>query len=94
MKNYQTINGHNFYLLFKNKKKKLELVSFLKKKGIISVNHYTGLHRSNFYKKNNQRVVLKNSDMYTDNLLRLPLYPDLKIKNINKIASYIKIFIH
>lgn len=87
-----TINGHIFYIILKSKKKKIELQHFLKNKGIECNDHYNSLHKSKFYLRYNGKHFLKNSEMLTNCLLRLPIYPDLKNKEITYIIKNIKYF--
>ncbi len=75
---YSLNNGHIFYLIFKNLETRTAFAEKLKLKGILAVFHYLSLHRSPFFLKDNNLIDLPNSDNYSDKLLRLPLYYDLK----------------
>ena len=85
-----TINGHIFYIILKDTKQRIELTEFLKNKNITCNTHYTGLDKSPFYRKNYKKLYLKNSNKFSDTLLRLPIYPDLAITNVDKIINNIK----
>ena len=76
--NYATNNAHIFYIICKSVQERTALISKLKDDGILAVFHYVSLHSSPFYKNENNGMILKNADWYTDCLLRLPLFYDLK----------------
>jgi len=84
---YAKTNGHIFYIVMNSTKESLNLKRFMKKKGIDLSSHYECLHNSLFYKKNNALKKLKNSEYFSDNLLRLPIYPDLKKNDLKKIVA-------
>ena len=91
---YASQNGHLFYLVFKNLESRSIVMECLNKNGIISVSHYISLHTSKFYLKEHDGRILKESDRYTDTLLRLPLYYDLtktELKRIVKTITGIKL---
>lgn len=87
--NYASQNGHLFYINCKNEKQKIALIKFLKSFGVNPASHYISLHQSNFYKKDNGKVSLINSDRFTKTLLRLPLYFNLSNKQIDYISKLI-----
>jgi dTDP-4-amino-4,6-dideoxygalactose transaminase len=89
---YTTQNGHMFYLLCKSLEKRTELINYLRSEGILAVFHYQSLHNSKYYKTNNENCDLPNSDRYTDCLVRLPLFYDLKQQDLNKIIKAIHVF--
>ena len=62
-------------------------LSKLKSEGITSVFHYLSLHSSPYYKNIHDGRILENSDMYSDCLIRLPLFYELEIEEINKICN-------
>jgi dTDP-4-amino-4,6-dideoxygalactose transaminase len=85
---YATNNGHMFYIVCKNIKQRTSIINTLKSEGVLSVFHYISLHRSQFYKKINSIHVLKQTDNYSDCLLRLPMYYELEIDDvINKLIK-------
>lgn len=86
---YATNNGHIFYIICKSLAERTTLINKLKQDGILAVFHYVSLHSSPFYKKNNSGVVLENADNYTNSLLRLPLFYDLKYKEQGMIIKSI-----
>ena len=77
---YSKSNGHLFYLICHSKTERDELIRRLGLEGVLAVFHYRALHDSPFYKKEGENFKLKNAELYTDNLVRLPLFFDLKTK--------------
>ena len=90
--NYATINGHLFYLVCKNIDSRNKLINYLKSNGIYAVFHYISLHSSDFYKSKYFGDELIQADNYTDCLLRLPLFYELKHKEVELIINTIKKF--
>ena len=82
---YATNNGHMFYLICRNEKERNELITHLKQNGIYAVFHYLSLHKSPYYKDKHDGRILPNSDRYSNCLVRLPFYYELKFDDINKI---------
>lgn len=87
---YATNNAHMFYLVCNSLKERTKLIYNLKKAGIMAVFHYQSLHKSQFYQKKHDGRELLNSDRFTDCLVRLPLYYELSLKQIEKIYKKIK----
>jgi dTDP-4-amino-4,6-dideoxygalactose transaminase len=92
MPQYATNNGHIFYIVLKNIQVREALIAFLKSKQILPVFHYLSLHSSPFYKDKHDGRVLAQTDRYSDCLLRLPFYFDLKEDEVNQIVFYIHEF--
>lgn len=86
---YATNNAHMFYLLFNNNTERNKLIKHLKQNDIFSVFHYLSLHKSPYYKDKHDGRKLKNSDYYTECLLRLPMYYELTLEDIKKIIKTI-----
>lgn len=83
-------NAHIFYITLKKTENREKLINFAKNKKIQIVTHYQSLHQSPFYKKNYENGDdLKNSDYYTNSLLRLPLFYDLKMEQVELISQTI-----
>jgi len=74
---YATINGHMFYIVFRNLAERTNMINKLKLDRIHSVFHYLSLHSSPFYKEKHDNRGLINADSYSNNLLRLPLFYEL-----------------
>ncbi len=85
-------NAHLFYFLCSNLDERNALISYLKQCQITTAFHYLSLHRSAYYSKKHDGRTLNNADMYTNTLIRLPLYYDLTEENIQYIISSIYSF--
>lgn len=71
-------NAHMFYIVCKDVEHRSEMIKRLKASSISAVFHYISLHTSPFYLDKHDGRLLPQSDMYTDCLLRLPMYYDLE----------------
>lgn len=87
-----TNNAHIFYLICQSNDERTRLINHLKEDGILAVFHYISLHKSPFYTKNNNVSELVNSDLYTECLLRLPLFYDLTNKQQNMVINSVTQF--
>jgi len=86
---YSDNNAHMFYLVFDNSQKRQTVIDVLKKNDVLSVFHYIGLHSSPFYSNLYSGGVLRNSDVYSNCLLRLPLYYELQDDEQDKVIHII-----
>jgi dTDP-4-amino-4,6-dideoxygalactose transaminase len=85
---FATNNAHIFYIVCNSLVQRNELIYFLKEKGVQAMFHYPGLHTSPFFINNNKSILpLKNSEKFSNCLLRLPLYCGLEYNDIDKIAN-------
>jgi dTDP-4-amino-4,6-dideoxygalactose transaminase len=75
---YATNNAHMFYVVCQNLEHRTNLIDALKKENIHAVFHYLSLHKSPFYHQKHDGRDLKNTDFYSDTLVRLPMYYELK----------------
>jgi len=91
---YTTNNAHMFYLVCNLLESRTKLIAHLKENGILSVFHYLSLHKSDFYKNKHDGRELKNCDKFADCLLRLPMFYELKDKDILRITEVVKKFYH
>ena len=87
-------NAHMFYLICKTLKQREELIAHLKNSDIHSVFHYISLHSSPYFNDKHDGRILKNSDMYTDCLLRLPIFYELTDVQLDYIINSVKDFFH
>ena len=85
---YATNNGHIFYLTCKNSDLRDKIIAELKKQDILAVFHYLGLHKSPFYKDLSEKS-LPNAENYSECLVRLPLYADLREEEIIRISQIV-----
>ena len=88
---YATNNAHMFYLVCDNVDDRTKFIQHLKDKGILSVFHYLSLHKSSYYEKySTRKSKLPNSDMFSDCLVRLPLFYELTNEQVEYIINTIK----
>jgi dTDP-4-amino-4,6-dideoxygalactose transaminase len=85
-------NGNTFYILCDNKAKRDELIEFMKVKGVKLAFHYNCLHKTKYYAKKNEFLSLPNAEKFSDCLVRLPMYTELKAEEISFVVSGIKEF--
>ncbi len=85
-----THNGHMFYIKLKDLTERMDLMSYLKSKGIMAIFHYVPLHSSIAGKKYGAFI---GEDIYTtkesDRLLRLPMYYQLSDEKIDYVIENI-----
>jgi dTDP-4-amino-4,6-dideoxygalactose transaminase len=86
---YATNNGHLFYLLFNSKHERDAMLNYLNDKGILAVFHYLALHQSPYFKHKYEGPELVNADKFTNQLMRLPLFYDLKENELQYIIEAI-----
>ena len=86
---YATNNAHMFYLVFPSYETRTNVIAKLKESGYQAVFHYLSLHKSEYYRNKHDGRELLNSDRYTDCLVRLPLFYDLEMSNVEKICETI-----
>lgn len=89
-------NSKNVFHLFAFKIKKEYLAKqlryFLQKKNIPATFHYVPLHSSPFGKKFKKSKNMDVTNKEWKKLIRLPIYPDLKNKDIQKILNSLSLF--
>lgn len=82
-------NAHMFYLVCKSEVQREKLINHLKFNDIHAVFHYLSLHVSDYYKGKHDGRILPNSDKFTNQLLRLPMFYELDVKHVvNKIITF------
>lgn len=86
---YASNNAHMFYLVFPSLEKRTALIQHLKENDILAVFHYLSLHSSAYYKDKHDGRELPECDRYADTLVRLPMYFDLEIEDVEKICKLI-----
>jgi dTDP-4-amino-4,6-dideoxygalactose transaminase len=89
---YSTNNAHMFYIVCPSVESRTRLIDLLKLNDIMAVFHYISLHKSNFFEGKHDKRILEESEKYTDCLLRLPMYFELKDEEVYRIVSIIKKF--
>lgn len=91
---YATNNAHMFYIICRTLEERTDLINYLKENEIEAVFHYLSLHKSEYYAAKHDGRELPYSDYYSDCLLRLPLFYELKIEEVKQIVHEIHNFFH
>lgn len=86
---YATNNAHMYYFVCNTVEERTALISYLKSLNVNSVFHYLSLHQSPFFKKKYKSKALINADLYSEKLVRLPLFYELTPTELNKIINSI-----
>lgn len=89
---YATNNAHMYYFICGSTDERASLIDYLKERGVYAVFHYLSLHKSSYYKDKHDERVLGKTDLFTERLLRLPLYFELDELIQKKIVKIIKEF--
>lgn len=89
---WATINGNMFFLVTKDREERIRLLSFLKEKGIYAVFHYLPLHSSDFFSPKHDGRVLPNTGHYSDCIIRLPFYNEMKEEEMFYVVEAINRF--
>ena len=84
---YATNNAHMFYIVCNNLDERTALIKKIKENGAQAVFHYLSLHSSEYYKDRHDGRDLPNCDRYADCLVRLPLFYELKEKDVDYITD-------
>jgi dTDP-4-amino-4,6-dideoxygalactose transaminase len=89
---YAMHNSSIFYFTVASNTIRNALINYLKTENIQATFHYTSLHQSKYFKPQYNGSALPNTIRYSDTLIRLPLYFELKEENIIMITDTIKRF--
>lgn len=90
---YATNNAHMFYIVCRNLEERTGLIQYLKEHEVLSVFHYLSLHKSEYYKSHNTDIPeLPLCDMYADCLVRLPMFYEQTLDQVEDIVDLIKIY--
>jgi dTDP-4-amino-4,6-dideoxygalactose transaminase len=89
---YATNNAHMYYLITKDLGERSRLIEHLKKDNVNAVFHYLSLHKSPYYKDKHDGRELPMSDFFSDTLVRLPLFYELKNEEVQQIIDSIQNF--
>lgn len=90
---YATNNAHMFYIVCRSLDERTGLISFLKEHDVLAPFHYLPLHKSEYYSSRvDDCPDLPNCDIYADQLVRMPMYYELELEQVDYICSLIKAF--
>ena len=84
---YSSNNGHMYYLILKSLESRNKFIANLKNKGVRSAFHYNSLHKSKFIGGSSE--ICKNSDRFSDCLVRLPLFTGMSESQLDYVISTI-----
>ncbi|MGZ3945446.1 MAG: dTDP-4-amino-4,6-dideoxygalactose transaminase [Mucilaginibacter sp.] len=84
---YAVNNGHIFYLICKDLETRTGFISHMKANGVQTPFHYVALHDSPYYKDKHGDRELPMVGVYTDCLVRLPLFYDLTENDVRTIID-------
>lgn len=87
--NFATNNAHMFYLVCRNLEERTALIKKLKDNDILAVFHYLSLHSSPYYKDKHDGRELPNCDRFADCLVRLPMFYELEMEDVDRICNVI-----
>lgn len=87
---YATNNAHMFYLVCNSLAERTSLIMRLKENDILAVFHYLSLHSSEYYKCKHDGRQLHECDRYADCLVRLPMYYDLTLEEVEKVCGVVE----
>ena len=92
--NYAENNGHLFYIVCNQAGQRTALIKDLRRREINAVFHYQSLYSSPYYKDKHDGRSLPNSELYSDCLLRLPLYYDFSVEDQLRVITEVKEFLN
>ena len=87
-----TNNAHMFFVVVEDEKTRDQLLKFLKQNQVHAVFHYLSLHESPFYQGKHDGRKLEHCNNFTNTLIRLPFFYELKQNQVKTICQYIKSF--
>jgi dTDP-4-amino-4,6-dideoxygalactose transaminase len=87
-----TVNGNMFFMVTKDGDERSALLLFLKNAGISAVFHYLPLHSSDFFLPKHDGRILNHTDHFSECIIRLPFYNELKEEELNYVIEAIKKF--
>lgn len=87
---YATNNAHMFYLVCSSLEERTAFIKKLKENDILAVFHYLSLHSSPYYTDKHDGRTLPNCDKFADCLVRLPMFYELELEEVEKICRIIE----
>jgi len=84
---HATNNAHTFYIVCNSPEERTGMIGHFKKNGVAAAFHYLSLHRSRFYRDMHDGRELKNCDRFAGCLLRLPMFYDLTLENVEYVCG-------
>jgi dTDP-4-amino-4,6-dideoxygalactose transaminase len=84
---YAFNNAHVFYMVFKHLETRTAYISYMKANHVQTPFHYMALHNSSFYLDKHDGRALPMVEIYQDCLVRLPLFYDLEMSEVENIIE-------
>ena len=85
-------NGHMLYLILNNHQQRQKLIAFLGNHDIMAIFHYIPLHRAPYWKGKYDNIYLPVTDRVSETLLRLPLYYNMTVEEVQYVVKCITRF--
>lgn len=89
---YATNNAHMFYLVCNSLEERTRLISFLDAHDIYAAFHYQSLHNSKYFESQHDGRELKWADTYTNCLVRLPIFAELTLSQVDFVIEKVQEF--
>jgi dTDP-4-amino-4,6-dideoxygalactose transaminase len=86
-------NAHIFYLVCASSDQRNYLSAEMKAAGVQAYFHYPPLHLSKFHLQSHRPEVLPNALRFSEQLVRLPIYPDLSPEDQAYVIDQIKLIL-
>ena len=86
---HATVNGNMFFITLPDRSQRAAMLEHLKNAGIQALSHYFPLHTSPYFKDKYDGPELPNTQRFSDTILRLPFYHNLKQREIEYIVKQI-----
>ncbi len=80
-------NAHMFYIVCRDADRRNDLIRHLKECDVSAVFHYQSLHRSRYFRDRHDGRQLPNADYFSNGLLRLPLFYDLRESDHDRVIA-------
>ena len=89
---YATQNGNLFYFFARTPDERNSLLDYLKQQGIHAVFHYLPLEKSPYFAPKHDGRELPNTQYFSDCIVRLPFFVELKKREIEYVAKKLALY--
>jgi dTDP-4-amino-4,6-dideoxygalactose transaminase len=89
---WAAVNGNMFFILTTKPGSRDKLLKYLQKRDILAVFHYLPLHNSQYFNDKHDGRDLPNTEHFSSNIIRLPLFTDITEEEIVRVVEGIKSF--
>ncbi len=84
---YASMNGNLFYFFTRSLSERTNMLDYLKSKGVHAVFHYLPLEQSVYFKDKHDGRLLPNTQRFSDCIVRLPFFVELKQREIDYVCK-------